>query len=537
MKIAFCTIGTRGDVQPFVALALKLTELGHSITLAAPPNHESFVKGFGLEFHPIGIDTQKFMEEFQTGKNMTNIMVKMDEMWTRNNRNSWELCQKWRPDVIIFHQAISLGCSIAEKLDIPAIEVSFAPWNPTGAFPVYMDAALCMEDPDSDPYFKYYMTHTPMHSGAAWWHSCGWANGLREEMGLNSLPIFGYWYTKRFFNNVPMVFAWSPAVLPLPEDWSKDDHHVVGNWFLPEPEYQPSKELKDFLANGEAPIYVGFGSMYSGDNDRISKLIIDVIINANQRLILSSGWCNLSNENTPDHVLVVGNVPHSWLFPRMKAIVHHGGAGSTAAGVRAGVPSIIVSHISDQFFWGSRLYKLGVGTAPIEVDKLTTENFSKAIRTVVQDDVMRQKAKELGERVRVEDGIQNFIQVLDNEMKKSGGKWQGREQPPQEWWSIVTHSVKNEETGEIKEEKVTDPAAYWKMVELQRNMGQKKQALVFAKEALDIENKLGNTPTVDQIRQTEQLLNDVCHENQGIENVKEIKDMKQLVEQVKQQVN
>jgi sterol 3beta-glucosyltransferase len=453
--IALITIGTRGDVQPFIALGLALKRHLRScrVTILAPPNHRSFVTQYsGLEFHAIGIDTHEFMQLFQTG-NMEVIAPRMAQMWSDNNVDAWHFCNEHRPSMIVFHQAIGAGASIAEKLDITAIEVSFAPWQPTCAFAMSMapDEQLLKSRSHAIEYLGNMSSHLPMHEGAAYLGGARtWVAVREHEMHLAPLPVFGYAEVRRVALNIPMVHAWSKHVLPRPFDWSAEHFHCVGYWFLDrEPQhdstancatFQPSDELAAFLdeCGAEAPIYVGFGSMFSGDNARVLKCITDAIAATGQRCVLSTGWCELlAAEHTgtaADHQLfdrkstiVVGSVPHWWLFPRMKAVVHHGGAGSTAAGVRAGVPSIVVPHIADQMSWACQLHALGVASEPIRIAQLTSERLTAAIRYLLDTPQVFDNARQLAARIRQEDGVACMIDLMCDTFSSSHGKFQGRD--------------------------------------------------------------------------------------------------------------
>ncbi len=167
-----------------------------------------------------------------------------------------------------------------------------------------------------------------------------------------------------------------------------------------------------FLDSGTPPVYIGFGSMGSRKPKETADLVLEALDRTGQRGILSSGWGGLSQENLPDTVHMVDLVPHSWLFPRVAAVVHHGGAGTTAAGLRAGVPSIVIPFFGDQLFWGQRVEKLGVGTAPIPRKQLTVEKLAAAIHRAVTDPLMRQQAAHLGARIQTEDGIANAVAVI-----------------------------------------------------------------------------------------------------------------------------
>ncbi len=188
---------------------------------------------------------------------------------------------------------------------------------------------------------------------------------------------------------------------------------MTGYWFLDAAaDWTPPAALMKFLNSGKPPVYIGFGSMGSRKPAATAALVLAALDRSGQRGILLSGWGGLSQANLPDTVLMVESIPHSWLFPRMAAVVHHGGAGTTAAGLRAGVPSIVIPFFGDQLFWGQRVAKLGVGTAPIPRKQLTVELLAQAIDRAVTDPVMIRQAANLGAKIQAEDGIAHAVAVI-----------------------------------------------------------------------------------------------------------------------------
>jgi UDP:flavonoid glycosyltransferase YjiC (YdhE family) len=210
-----------------------------------------------------------------------------------------------------------------------------------------------------------------------------------------------------------MLYCYSPAVVPKPPDWG-EHAHVTGYWFLDHPpDWQPPADLVDFLESGPPPIYVGLGSISSRDPEKTSRIVLDSLRQAGQRGVIATGWGGLSQSDLPDEVFVTEAVPHDWLFPRMAAVVHHGGAGTTGAGLRASVPSIIVPVSNDQPFWGRRVKALGAGPAPIPRKRLTADRLAHAICVAVTDEAIRKRAAELGETIRAEDGVANAVRIIN----------------------------------------------------------------------------------------------------------------------------
>jgi UDP:flavonoid glycosyltransferase YjiC (YdhE family) len=213
---------------------------------------------------------------------------------------------------------------------------------------------------------------------------------------------------------MPYLYGFSPSVVPRPADWPAW-HHISGYWFLDrDPNWKPPADLIRFLENGQKPISIGFGSMTGSDAENLLKLAIEAIERTKQRAVLLGGWANLAALQLPETIFQIDAVPHDWLFPKVAAVVHHGGSGTTAAGLRAGVPTIVVPFFGDQPYWGRRVHALGVGPQSIQRKSLTVSNLSEAISQAIQDRDMQQKAAALGERIRAEDGVGSAVAFLQD---------------------------------------------------------------------------------------------------------------------------
>jgi sterol 3beta-glucosyltransferase len=235
----------------------------------------------------------------------------------------------------------------------------------------------------------------------------------KERLGLPAIPLHRWPYTQLHGQAVPLLYGHSPAVMPRPSDWS-EHAHVTGYWFLDHaPGWQPPAGLVDFLESGSPPIYIGFGSLAPAGKEEATRVVLEALRRSGKRGVIATGWGGLSPSVLPDEVYALESVAHDWLFPRAAAVVHHGGAGTTGAGLRAGVPSIIVPQSKDQPFWARRVEALGAGPAPIPRRRLTAGRLAQAMRVAVTDESIRKRSAALGETIRAEDGVGNAVQKVN----------------------------------------------------------------------------------------------------------------------------
>ncbi|KAB8140321.1 glycosyltransferase family 1 protein [Chloroflexia bacterium SDU3-3] len=413
MDITLLSYGSRGDVQPYVALALALHQAGgHHIRLVAPPDFAALAQDYPLNFFPVGVNVQEHLKErsrvlAQSGKSIRNLRVLRNELRSIMDdvaRDTWEACQG--SELIIGVGPASY--SVAEKLGVPFIEVAMQPVTPTRAFP----------SPVVPPWLQgggtiNRLTHVLFEQ--FFWQLFR-ASTNRQRTQVLGLPPFAMRNPVRHLreHGLLRLYAYSPHVVPRPDDWPAH-HHVTGYWFLPPPAgWQPPPELAAFLDAGPPPVYIGFGSMLGKDPKKTTALVTEALARSGQRGVLAGGWGALGEGAQPTaHLFLVDSIPHHWLFPHMAAIVHHGGAGTTGAALRGGVPSIVVPFSFDQPFWGQRVASLGVGPQPIPRAKLTVRNLADAIEQAVHDAQMRERAAQLGARIQAENGTAQAIALID----------------------------------------------------------------------------------------------------------------------------
>jgi len=402
VKFCILTIGTRGDVQPYIALGLGLKAAGHEVIIATLAEFNSLVDQYDLLHDSLRGDFLKVAQATlgQKGGNQLERIRQYVEMAKDTLADEWASAQK--AEVLIYNPAAIGGYHIAEKLEIPTFAAFPTPlYSPTKAFP--------------SPFFPF--------------RNLGPFNKLSHKIFAQMGPTMYRSPINQFRRNVldlppakrentlrgkpiTKLYAYSKVVVPTPTDWDESSV-VTGYWFLDAPaNWQPDPELVKFLQDGSAPVYIGFGSMFMGGGKQRTEIVLQALRLVGQRSILATGWGGLTADNPSKDVFVLNSVPHDWLFPQVAAIVHHGGAGTTGAALRAGKPQIICPFVGDQYFWGQRTADLCVAPSPIPQIKLTAERLADAIKYAVTNTNLQQRALSIGETIRAENGVERAVKLI-----------------------------------------------------------------------------------------------------------------------------
>ena len=415
MRIAIIAPGSRGDVEPYLALGQGLTKAGHLVRLLSHSDFEALVRAHGVEFWPIGGSVQDVLQTTDLRQTIEggNFVKILSQMANEAQRGAMDLARDGLAgcrgmDLLVAGLGGIFGIALAEKLGIPLLQAYYIPFTPTGAYPSFIFSALPSWLGSGPNLWSYHIARQLM------WQPFRTADARarQEVLGLPPAPSWGP-FDSEALRGYPILYAYSPSVIPPPPDWD-DAIHVTGYWFLgPAEEWEPPAALVEFLQSGPPPVYVGFGSMSNRNPEATANLIVEALGQAQQRGVLLSGWSGLRTAELPDSVLMVDSVPFSWLFPRVAAVVHHGGAGTTAAGLRAGVPSLVVPFFGDQPFWGRRVRELEVGPAPVPRRRLTVDRLAAAIHEAVTDQDMRRRASELGSKIQAEDGVARAVAIIE----------------------------------------------------------------------------------------------------------------------------
>ncbi|XP_022844126.1 sterol 3-beta-glucosyltransferase UGT80A2-like isoform X4 [Olea europaea var. sylvestris] len=407
LQIVMLIVGTRGDVQPFVAIGKKLQDYGHRVRLATHSNFKEFVLTAGLEFYPLGGDPKVLAEYMVKNKGFlpsgpSEIPVQRSQM-KEIIYSLLPACKEpdldsgipFKADAIIANPPAYGHTHVAEALNIP-IHIFFTmPWTPTSEFPHPLSR---VKQPAG-----YRLSYQIVDS-LIWLGIRDMINDVRKKK-LKLRPVTYLSGSQASELDIPHGYIWSPHLVPKPKDWGpKVD--VVGFCFLDlATNYEPPESLVNWLQAGPKPIYVGFGSLPVQEPEKMTQIIVEALEITEQRGIINKGWGGLGTLAEPkDSIYLLDNCPHDWLFLQCAAVVHHGGAGTTAAGLKAACPTTIVPFFGDQPFWGDRVHARGVGPPPIPVDEFSLPKLVDAIKFML-DPKVKERAVELAKAMENEDGV------------------------------------------------------------------------------------------------------------------------------------
>lgn len=407
VKVAVLAMGTRGAVQPYLALAMAFAREGHEVRLGGPGRVEfaQAAEQLGVPYTPLGtsVDSGNMAGAFTRA---ARARLPLEESWiflhaatasvASNYEGSVELA-RWS-DLVVVNFLQVAGRLAAERLGRPFV-TGYTPWcelrtdfRPPGRLP---NAGLVAN--------RLAWTLIDWYANV---RALGGLNRVRQEYGLRRVDTLSQALYSPHLNLV----ATSPRVIQPPPDWAPR-HRVTGYWFLDRPDWTPPADLAAFMAREPRPVAIGFGSMVRGDAAATTRLVERAVALSGVRAVLQAGWAGLGEGSLPPTIFAAGDVPHDWLFPRSAAAVHHGGGGTSAAAFRAGVPSVMVPHIHEQERWAARALELGVAPPAVPHYQLTAERLAAAI-AAASSQSMRARATELGEVIRREDGLATAVRLV-----------------------------------------------------------------------------------------------------------------------------
>ncbi|MFD7661728.1 glycosyltransferase [Streptomyces sp. NPDC059788] len=414
MKILITAAGSYGDVAPYTGLGARLREAGHSVALAADASYAQLVRAAGLEFRPLPADPRR--EQGGAPRGQRELMRRAAAFVRELGPGVADAAAQGADVLLLSATTAPLGRHVAEAMGIPSLDLPLQPNAPTGDFPPVVAGTRSLGRRGNRAAGRFSLRVVDRL----------YADGVRDVRARLGLPPVSARAVRRrrAQNARPVLHGVSPALVPRPADW-RPGLELVGNWWpYTAPDAVLPPVLEDFLAAGPPPVFVGFGSMAAGARDdgtsaRLAANVVAALRRAEVRGVIQSGWAGLAGPESGDGILTVGEVPHALLFPRTAAVVHHAGAGTTAAALRAGVPAVPVPVAADQPFWAARLAAVGAGTDPVPFRALSQEEGSAgrladAVARAVREPSYRERAAAIARRVAAEDGVGEVLKVVES---------------------------------------------------------------------------------------------------------------------------
>lgn len=404
MKFVIATYGTEGDARPFAALCRGLLDAGHEAHLLADAATLGSAQALGVPTTALAGDIRGTLDPGQsigsvvsrgaTWKDATRALAGIAnehaESWLGTIIEAARGCDA----ILVAGLAAYAGLSAAEAVGVKAIGSGMIPLTPTSAF------GSAFLPPGRVPRWLHCASHGFVNA-MLWRAFRDRTNAARARFGL--APRRAVW------SRHPMVYGVSPALLARPADWP-GNAHLCGQWLPASDRWSPPAYLVRFLASGEEPIYIGFGSMTGFDAERLMRELMAAI--GGRRVLFHPGWSGFEPRGLAPNVLVIGDTPHDWLFPRTSMVIHHGGSGTSHSAARAGVPSIVAPFAADQHFWAERLRQAGAAPAPVDGRHPTAQAFAHAL-AAAGSQAMQERARRLGDSMRRENGVATAVSVLE----------------------------------------------------------------------------------------------------------------------------
>jgi sterol 3beta-glucosyltransferase len=411
MRVAIFAVGTRGDAEPALALAFALTQHGHEAVVGVAEDLVAFGRSLGVDTRRLSVnardfldseDGRRWLEHGDTQQYIAGLMKKRHEVADAIQSDMIDIVAG--ADMIVSARLVEgEAWSLAEWLGVPFVGLQYAPMRTNRAFPSPMVSTHLMSEPET------LLTHE-MFQQSEWRALSSDVSRLRKRLGLPTMSASVAESAERA--KALEIQAYSRFVLPELSQWDAL-HPLVGYLRLAPaqlsmlPAEEPDATLADWLDQGEAPVYFGFGSMPLRDPAGTVRMIRAACATLGVRALVSTRSNDLPSD---DHLCMVGSIDHEEVLPRCQVAVHHGGAGTTAASLRAGAPTVICSVFSDQPFWGATVERLGVGQTLPFVD-LSEERLVAAIRPLLTDEA-QQRSKKLADALRTEDGPEHAAKLI-----------------------------------------------------------------------------------------------------------------------------
>jgi sterol 3beta-glucosyltransferase len=416
-KITILAFGSMGDVVPHLALGIGLQTAGYRVHFVthsrfAPMTSKYGISSFGIDDDPMSmLKGESGQRLFASGSNaIRSFKTFISELDGKLRLYTEHVMQQSEGSDLLLGSPLGtlVAIHVAEKLKTRFFPAFLQPVTPSSQIPNAFVPTLFHTLPEN------WASHQLYYRGGSFAFRRSMSD-LRRRIGLS--PSGGCEPFESIYREaMPTLYGYSAAIVPRPTNWMEHTH-VTGYWFLPPTQdWQPPDSLIDFLESGPPPICVGFGSMVY-DPEATTDLVLEALKQVGCRGLLVTGWGGIKPRPLGDDVFAIESVPYDWLFPRVAAVVHHAGAGTIALALRAGVPSVTVPHLFDNFFWGQQLYRLGVAPRPIHRLKLTADALAEAISIAIKDERLKRNAAYFAERLSSEDGVICAVEEISRHLR------------------------------------------------------------------------------------------------------------------------
>lgn len=419
MKISIVTSGSRGDVQPYLVLAKALRDKGYDVKLIANSNFKEFIEENNVKFCPLNVDIKELVESeeglklIESGNVITFLGKFLDlfkKLFIQFFDDMLEYCSD--ADLIIHSPTAFVASYIAVKFNVPSIGAYLQPFSKTKDFPNF----AFPQDLSFLPLYNK-LSHD-LFDIISWQMVRPSINYItNERLKIGKLPFFFNPSKFQEEKDFPMLYAYSPSIIPRPKDW-RESINVTGYWFFENNNYVAPKELEKFIDTDKKIIYIGFGSMSNRNSEQTSKMINNVINKLGIKAVVLSGWGGV-NKIENENIYMTDYIDHNWIFPKVSASAHHCGAGTTSVCLKSGTPQIPIPFFADQPFWAKRIYDLGLSSKPIKRKKLNEDNLYYSIKNVLENKDISKRSKEISLKISQEDGIGNAINAIEKIIDKN----------------------------------------------------------------------------------------------------------------------
>lgn len=415
MKITAVAVGTRGDVNPLVELGQEMVKQGHEFRILTVEKFRPLIEGKGVTYLHLDGDGDHIMQylvtDYKTGLDFLIGLIKLKKENPAFMEQTLDAIRG--SDLVMYGTCSGFARHAADLLGIRCVRYFYSPYDRTELYSLYSKEH---GTPAVAKSYNNISDGMKMVTGLL-------MNKWRKQNGLAKVTDFDYYLTQNG-KRVLTLYPVSPILMPMDPAWDRYIQ-VTGYWYHPEADacgYQEPAELSAFLDNGEKPIFIGFGKAESKELAQLQRLMLEVVKELGIKAIFQGDQIPAEQKHNTDKLYFIDNIPYSYIFPRVRAVVHHGGCTTNGLGIWAGCPTLIIPLALDQYYYGRTMQEIGMGPAPLYIRKrlCTREELRQAVLNLVSGKY-DERAKELSIQIKKENGIEKAIKMLTENVSITDG--------------------------------------------------------------------------------------------------------------------